>query len=455
MLMPPVDALSFDGDSNASPRGLLHSMSHTDWDASQEVVRQPSPRAWHFLARKPRDGPLSGGGHMKVYDHVKVAEIDMVCGGAAAAIARQGSKKRAAAARSSSASDGGSSSSNRGHVETAKPADIEEMLPPQEARRKAELRSKFHKTEAQRERDRELIQDRLERSKSRRDERFNRMVEHVLGRDNLAYQAAVAIRERDSHQERRRRELHAAYDEAVAQPLAEQLYQFMNPPNRARQQALAGCKTVDFKLPSDGPSLFVEVEKDPVKQTLTGKAVESQFHTRCASLLGPRAHSAPAGDQLRPARTMPHPGEAVGMATTPVGQVAGLIARGRSRPTLEPCHWNPAQLQGTIFGHFAQSAEHGPGFRRVLRGGHNVHAPDETDGVEAAGKRTTRATGHKDLGILKGTLAARGEASMSKTMLGASTGAIMQDHYQYETGPRVIDLEFPKGKRCFPGLTGA
>mmetsp|Transcript_35177 Transcript_35177/g.64235 ORF Transcript_35177/g.64235 Transcript_35177/m.64235 type:complete len:103 (+) Transcript_35177:3-311(+) len=96
-----------------------------------------------------------------------------------------------------------------------------------------------------------------------------------------------------------------------------------------------------------------------------------------------------------------------------------------------------------------------PGFKRMLRGGDGVHAPSEMDGVEAAGKRTTRANGHRDLGILKGNVAAHGEASLSKTMLGASSGAILQDHYQFETGTKVLDMEFPLGKRTFPEMMGA
>eukprot|EP00971_Amphidinium_carterae_P039546 777118-Amphidinium_carterae.1 len=42
---------------------------------------------------------------------------------------------------------------------------------------------------------------------------------------------------------------------------------------------------------------------------------------------------------------------------------AGLLAKGRSRASLEPTKWSQVQLQGTMLGHFAQTAEYGPGFR--------------------------------------------------------------------------------------------
>mmetsp|Transcript_32770 Transcript_32770/g.59908 ORF Transcript_32770/g.59908 Transcript_32770/m.59908 type:complete len:444 (-) Transcript_32770:92-1423(-) len=437
----PVDELDADSQTEASPR--RHTGDESFWEEPA-----PSPRAWHFMARKPRDGPLAGGGHMRVFNPVKVAELSMVSG--ADALAFRSKKRRGERSRSALASEAGSSSSTMlGDKMDPGLENIDDAkgLGAQDLRRKAELQAKFVKTATQRQRDRESIAERLERSKTMRDDRFNRMVEHVLGRDNLAYQAAMAIRERDSHQERRRRELHAAYDEAVAQPLADQLFNFMNPPNRLRRQVMTGTKSVDFLLPGARTCLAGVVEKDPVKQTLVDLAKEGAFHNQCLEALGPRAHSAPAGDMKLRTTLRPRCDD--------VTPQAGLLAKGRSRPSLEPNKWGQVQLQGTMLGHFAQSAEYGPGFRRVLRGGSGIHAPDENDGVEAAGKRTTRATGHKDLGILKGEICYRGQASMTKTMLGSSSGAILQDHYQFERGPDVVNMEFPAGKRCFPGRTGA
>merc|ERR1712080_796596 len=123
--------------------------------------------------------------------------------------------------------------------------------------------------------------------------------------------------------------------------------------------------------------------------------------------------------------------------------IAGqVVPRARSRPTMEPALWSQERLQGTLFGHFAQIAEQGVDFKRSRRGGTNIHIPDESDGVDAVGKRNTRAFGRNDLGILKGDTAAQGESATHKTDWGAASGAPTQDHFTYETGTRVTDIEF-------------
>eukprot|EP00971_Amphidinium_carterae_P305060 6061850-Amphidinium_carterae.1 len=179
----------------------------------------------------------------------------------------------------------------------------------------------------------------------------------------------------------------------------------MNPPNRARQQALAGSKSVDFQLPGMQVSLVAVVEQDPVKQQIVDLAKESAFNQAASAILG-TSQSTP---NLKARRGTFSP--APSLESSPVQlQSMRLLPPGRSRPMLEPQQWHSVQLQGSMMGHFAQSAEHGPGFKRMIRGGDGVHAPNELDGVEAAGKRTTRASGSKDLGILKGNVAAHGEA---------------------------------------------
>merc|ERR1719487_1323132 len=99
-----------------------------------------------------------------------------------------------------------------------------------------------------------------------------------------------------------------------------------------------------------------------------------------------------------------------------------VVPRARSRPTMEPELWSQVRLQGTLFGHFAQIAEQGADFKRSRRGGTNVFIPSEMDGVEAVGKRNTRAFGRNDLGILKGDTAAQGESSTFKSTWGAGCG---------------------------------
>ena len=77
------------------------------------------------------------------------------------------------------------------------------------------------------------------------------------------------------------------------------------------------------------------------------------------------------------------------------------------------------------------------------------------DGVATAGKRTVRvgprAVAHSDPGLLDGhDRGSRGEAAQHWTRQGASSGAPAQDHYTYEVGARVTDMEFPLGKKLFP-----
>lgn len=94
--------------------------------------------------------------------------------------------------------------------------------------------------------------------------------------------------------------------------------------------------------------------------------------------------------------------------------------------------------------------ENGPEFRRCRRGGTDAHIPDPSDGVLAAGTLKSKVHGLGDVGILRGTHNVQGEASLHKNLLGRSCGAPNQDHYAYETGAYVTDLEFPTRMKVFP-----
>merc|ERR1712091_583238 len=103
----------------------------------------------------------------------------------------------------------------------------------------------------------------VEKRHERRAERFKRLLESVTGQDNLAYRTAMALRELQDHEDKRRRELHAAWDENVYQPIALQAYEHMNPPNRAIKQMLHGSKSVEFTLPESKKTLIANVDGDP------------------------------------------------------------------------------------------------------------------------------------------------------------------------------------------------
>jgi hypothetical protein len=281
--------------------------------------------------------------------------------------------------------------------------------------------------EAQRQRDLKDMVEVVEKRHDRRRDRFKRLLESVTGRDNLAYRTAMALRERQDHEDKRRRELHTNWDAQVYQPIALQAYEHMNPPNRAIKQMLHGSKSVGFILPQSKKTLIANVDGDPNRKPVIEMAKENAFHQAASAVLG-KSSSAPALHMMD----------------------GHVIPGARSRPTLEPSLWSQEHLQGTLFGHFAQIAEQGAEFKRSRRGGTDIHIPNESDGVESVGKRNTRAFGRNDLGILKGDTAAQGESSTFKTKWGAGSGGPTQDHYTYETGTRVTDIEFPLGKRMFP-----
>lgn len=430
-------------------------MESADWAANTtDAPASPSrkqekastkAKADMSFTKLPREGPQPGKGRMKIFDRNMWAEFQdlqpPIGGPDDPPAGLNSSQRRPSNAgdhvdgksenRSKSRHSHGSSKRSRSEESPRDAFDMQEKkdkprLTPEE-RKRAEIMSKLSKVEAQRQRDLKDMLEVVERRHERREDRFKRLVENVTGRDNLAYRTAMALRERQDHEDKRRRELHANWDEQVHQPIALQAYEHMNPPNRVIKQTLVGSKSVGFLLPTDKKVLRANVEADPNRKPVIELAKESMFHQAASAVLG-QSHSM---HDLR--------------------NIGGSNAPGaRSRPSLEPSLWSQERLQGTLFGHFAQIAEQGANFKRSRRGGTNIHIPPEDDGVEAVGKRSTRAFGKNDLGILKGDTAAQGESSTHKMEWGAASGAPVQDHFTYETGVRVTDIEFPLGKKMFP-----
>jgi len=399
------------------------------------------------LQKLPREGPAPGKGRMFVFDRTVWAEFqDLqsdIGGPDDPPVGLSSNSRRPSGAEShlskkaeiKSKPVGGTASRRSKSDDTPRSAgDMEQQkkdkprLTPEE-RKRAEILSKLSKVEAQRQRDLKDMVEVVEKRHERRAERFERLLDNVTGRDNLAYRTAMALRERDDHEIRRKRQLHENWDEQVYKPIATQAYEHMNPPNRNIKQMQHGSKSVGFLLPDSKKTLVANVDGDPNRKPVIEMAKENAFHQVANAVLG-KSSSAP---DLR--------------------LMAGhVVPRARSRPTMEPELWSQVHLQGTLFGHFAQIAEQGANFKRARRGGTDVHIPDEHDGVEAVGKRSTRSFGRNDLGILKGDTAAQGESSGHKSSWGAASGAPTQDHFTYETGCRVTDVEFPLGKRMFAGF---
>eukprot|EP00927_Polykrikos_kofoidii_P019218 TRINITY_DN18967_c0_g1_i1.p1 TRINITY_DN18967_c0_g1~~TRINITY_DN18967_c0_g1_i1.p1 ORF type:complete len:454 (-),score=90.20 TRINITY_DN18967_c0_g1_i1:215-1576(-) len=407
-------------------------------------------------ARLPRDGGTKGGGTIRMSDRsvleAVISEMEFLASGEEKSPEASDSAQRRPSI-GGSRKDGGAPRSSGGLANQPNAAEAGDIRMTQEERKRAEIFSKWEKTEALRARDQKDVLERVERGHEWREERFKRMLHAVTGSDNLAYKTAIALRERETHEEQRRRELHAAWENKVHAPLANQAHERMNPPNRALQQKLMGSRSVEIRSPEEEYAKFALVENvadNPARKPVVDLAKENAFHQAATSVL--------RGSQSAPdLRKYPCPPEVV--APWPGVMEGGfapmrssVVPRAVSRPVLEPMSWGQKDIQGTMFGHFAQAAEYGPGFRRGVRGGKDVHIPNSRDdGVLVAGSRKSRITGGGDVGILTGDTAASGESFAYKRDHGSGSGAPMQDHYTYETGTKVTDLEFPLGKRMFPG----
>lgn len=297
----------------------------------------------------------------------------------------------------------------------------------------ATIIAKHEKLEEKRERDRRAVLERVEFNKEQREDRFKRLLDEVMGRDSLTSLLAWEIRRREAHQEKRQKELHAAWEEKVFNPLQTQAHEKLNPQDRALLQRLAGTKSVSFEMPGDVFRLRASPHEDPVRKVLVETAKENAFHQAASAVLG-QSHSAP---DLRSLQSAP-------------GQKPTLIPKPVSRPVLEPVEWGQVAIKGTIHGHTAQVTRNGTGLRRTVKGGKDAHLPDESDGVVPAGTRKGPNGAINDKGILKGDAASRGSASEHKNPFGSSCAAPGQDHYMFEIGSHVTNMEYPHGKRLFP-----
>lgn len=400
----------------------------------------------------PREGPVRGGGAMKTHDPVLHAtlindlDVELPAGPLSSldnprrssahagptAQRKKGAGKGGETGPSAGVSTSDSPRSSTNYVDKGKGKDKPRLSP--EERKRMEIFSKWEKTEALRERDHKEIVEHVDKQHDMRDARFKRLLEAVTGRDNLAYKTAIALREREQHAEQRRRDLYSAWDETVYQPIATQAYLHLNPPNRAMEQKLAGSKSVNFRLPQQVFTLVANVHQDPARKPVVDVARENSFHQAASSVLrtsqsAPNIHA--QGGQRRPAQ-------------------GTVVPRAMSRPVLEPMNWGQVNIQGSMYGHFAQVAEHGEGFKRGRKGGTDAFVPDDADGVIPSGTRHSRIMGYHDVGVLRGETAVQGESSNFKAHHGMSHGAPMQDHFLYEVGKNVTNLEFPLGKRIFP-----
>jgi hypothetical protein len=292
-------------------------------------------------------------------------------------------------------------------------------------RRQAEFAAKLGKLKEQREKDLHDLHEKVEQSKQKREERFERLVDEVYNSELVGSTSRI-LRKKDFEDYQKSNGLYRKWSENVYSKIQKQLHRHINENViRATQP-----KQVGFKDPDQEPSCSLRLEDDPLKQELRLQSDEDNIKRQLDALARSKSVD-------------------VRMAVEDTGN---LPDRARSRPVLEPSDWGQLRLQATGSGHMAQVAETGgASFRTLRKFGHNVFVPDESDLIPSAGKRRTRWAWN-DLGILKGDQAHRGQADGFKTNEGQSCGAPMQDHFQFETGTRVTDNEFPLGKKMYPHM---
>eukprot|EP00746_Dinoflagellata_sp_MGD_P161284 gnl/MRDRNA2_/MRDRNA2_88373_c0_seq1.p1 gnl/MRDRNA2_/MRDRNA2_88373_c0~~gnl/MRDRNA2_/MRDRNA2_88373_c0_seq1.p1 ORF type:complete len:424 (-),score=87.99 gnl/MRDRNA2_/MRDRNA2_88373_c0_seq1:130-1401(-) len=340
----------------------------------------------------------------------------------------------------------------------------------------ASCKIKMAEAEERRKEDQKDLRARVEKLRQMREQRFERLTDGIFENEKLIMEAASILRSKEADDLRRKSSLYKDWDGDIYQNIADQLHSHLNPFNRNLRQELRGTKSVEFQ-PKKDFHISCPGIKDPLKRSLHATGEEDFFHRTARTVLGRNPQSMSCPDL---SRTMPNfasmgspvqgtsgdPGMRASSSSSNIkvsdspfipGKTTSVLfspnrvhlPRGRCKPTFEQTSWGQMKLQDTLYGHFAQICEHGPGFARLIRSGDNVFIPDESDGISAAGKIRTRFGGHNDLGILKGQECSRGESSRYKNDAGSSSGGPSQDHYTFDTSGFATEVEFPLGKRMY------
>jgi len=336
--------------------------------------------------------------------------------------------------------------------------------------RMASNKIKMADAEEKRKEDQKDLRARVEKLRQMREQRFERLTDGIFENEKLIMEAAGILRSKESDDLRRKTTLHKDWDTDIYQSVADQLHSHLNPFNRNLRQDLRGFKSVEFQ-PKKDFNISCPGFKDPLKRSLNDKADEDFFHRTARTVLrrNPQSMSCPDLNRTMPSWSSMGSVDPGMRASSSSSNIKGSdspfipsktssvlfspnqvhLPRGRCKPTFEQTSWGQMKFQDTLYGHFAQICEHGPGFARLIRSGENVFIPDESDGIAAAGKLRTRFGGHNDLGILKGQECSRGESSRYKNEAGSSSGGPSQDHYAFDTSGFATEVEFPLGKKMY------
>mmetsp|Transcript_14470 Transcript_14470/g.31974 ORF Transcript_14470/g.31974 Transcript_14470/m.31974 type:complete len:452 (+) Transcript_14470:145-1500(+) len=301
----------------------------------------------------------------------------------------------------------------------------------QEERKNAELQFRLMKYKKEVEHNRQRIKARVEEKAHNDDKRLQRAMSEILQEAEFAKAIGQKLEDEEERQHHRLRAKHAAWEDAVYGPMAAQVDDYLNPPDRKVFQKAAGFKQVDFTLPEMLEFRIVAPNKqDPNKEEL----IANEQNRRLSQ----------AADRLflgRSGRSMLR-----SMSGSASVRAVNYIPEAKVRSTLDPSVWDQALLVDAPQG-FQEACRMGDDFSRGLRRGHGRHLHKDYSGGPPAGTRHSRTGGYNDPGILKGSIGPRGEASLVQDWWGAGSGAPAQDHYHFPRGRESTDLEFPLGKR--------
>lgn len=286
---------------------------------------------------------------------------------------------------------------------------------------------------AQREKDDVAIKENAARSQQIRDQKFREMMDDIRSNDSIRVEAAHIIHQQEMEEQKKRQDMWSQWDKEVSQRVELQLQKYMTRKD----------------ITPRGPLLHREElfrSDDPMKRGLMEQKAEDNFRRLADNIIqGGRAMSEGKDSLQEMLRQRQVIEEAVNQ-------------RSVTRPVLPAEQWGQQELFAGPYGYFAQRCERvdrGEPFHSNKRMGANRHQPDETDGMETAGKKRekTRAySKYNQMGMLVGDHCQLGQAYRHKQQHGAGSAAPLQDHYFFERGNDVVESEFPVGKRCFKHL---
>mmetsp|Transcript_153162 Transcript_153162/g.491147 ORF Transcript_153162/g.491147 Transcript_153162/m.491147 type:complete len:382 (-) Transcript_153162:117-1262(-) len=275
------------------------------------------------------------------------------------------------------------------------------------------------------EKDREVMDQRINerrlRNVQRRDSKFETLMAGIASGAGFKAEVGDAIRRHETQLQSRQQELYEQWDCEVAQRVEHQLVKRMS-------------KELP-KLP-EGFREHLHRHDDPLKSAVHSLDKETKFHQSAELVLN---CPSTAREDIRRREAL----------------AEQMANRETSRPVLPIDKWDQRQLYASRIGSFLQACnaqdEGAPGFFSTRRMGADAHRLDESDGMPVAGKTKHRHERNL-LGMLDGNVAKEGESARFKTEHGAGSGAPGQDHYHFERGNSIVEVEFPLGKRCFPEL---